>query len=914
MARNLQGFFSAMPDCTHYSVKIIADPSLNTFEEIYLAGDNPFVVTYDTSKTPFDPIRYSRASINVVADEKFLDVFSEQAQGTQVILTNEDNNSVEWVGYLTSNLLSVPDISCGAETFALEAQDCLSTLEYYDYKLEGSAKTIVTFGQIFAQILRKCNLYRYAYMDASLKRVTGSTTQYGDRIPLLQLSISEQNFFSSDTDEPWNLREVLEEMCKYLGYTAIQYKNRLYLHDNQYWADATWQGDRTSLGGHNYFVWRREDVTSGPVWYFSYIQAANASYVSGVTLSQDLIRGTGADISLETLYNKIQVKDSFYEIDHFVPDLYEDVYLNNRLGDFWKCNNITRTGKFKYINKGGWIKKEDKDESEHVYYIRKFDHEYYEPVYLNKSDLSPAYTGIPEEYRVIKTTNVIQSQVDRHEYADGTYDISATFTNNDPNNAHTVYLRANLQYTWWNGTGNTQEYSHDEDEANITIPAGESRDISLHCYAQYAANFTCDCDYNCYYYTEYSTTANWLSLSESQDTTTELIGGTIVDLATFDKPMDTAKYNYETEANISFERYLMIHQADMPVGIMHPYWNFLFFIPLDPLKDSEIETYFPCIFKLKNNYSNPMIINDNAYLSLDASAIYERYDVEYINPDWATENTGDADGIGLFNRTRNITTTVPALIFKLKIGNKYWSSQSGWTTTDSCFVVDLGTDKTDKDDTDFTAWWNKEHPVLNNVEWTDWAGAKGYKIPLDSSLDFTQPIVFQVHLPSRIQAVQNKGPHDGMNNYCWVKDLKIELTTKDRENYDLSDILYENIINSGSVNTLSDVTCKFTTYPGNGQHSYSSVALDGVLMDNVIKLGLDGNPNKCEENIIKAYTNQYAFNTIKQTMTIDSSISPYTKIKDPTLGKYFAILGGEIDYAMGRQKVTMIEMRPWSVD
>jgi hypothetical protein len=85
-------------------------------------------------------------------------------------------------------------------------------------------------------------------------------------------------------------------------------------------------------------------------------------------------------------------------------------------------------------------------------------------------------------------------------------------------------------------------------------------------------------------------------------------------------------------------------------------------------------------------------------------------------------------------------------------------------------------------------------------------------------------------------------------------------------------------------------------------------------MDKVIKLGLDGNPNKCEENIIKAYTNQYAFNTIKQTMTIDSSISPLTKIKDPTLGKYFAILGGEIDYAMGRQKVTMIEMRPWSVD
>ena len=248
------------------------------------------------------------------------------------------------------------------------------------------------------------------------------------------------------------------------------------------------------------------------------------------------------------------------------------------------------------------------------------------------------------------------------------------------------------------------------------------------------------------------------------------------------------------------------------------------------------------------------------------------------------------------------------------IGDKYWSSQTGWTTTDSCFVVNLGTDKTDSDDVDWTGWWNKDHPVLNNVEWTDWAGASGYKIPLNTSLNFAGGIEFDIMMPSKMQDYYDRNQYDGLNNYCWVKDLKIEFTTKDRENYDLSDIIYENIIDSGSVNTLSNVTCKFTTYPGNGQHSYSSVALDGALINNVKRAGLDGVANKCEENIIKAYTNQYSFPTIKQNMTLDLSSTPISRIYDPTLKRYFAILGTEIDYAQGSQRMSLIETRTWSVD
>jgi hypothetical protein len=169
-------------------------------------------------------------------------------------------------------------------------------------------------------------------------------------------------------------------------------------------------------------------------------------------------------------------------------------------------------------------------------------------------------------------------------------------------------------------------------------------------------------------------------------------------------------------------------------------------------------------------------------------------------------------------------------------------------------------------------------------------------------------------MPSKIQEVNTQEEYDGMNNYCWVKDLNIKFATKMSENYDLADVLYENIIDSGSTNTLSDITVKYTTYPGEGMHSYSSVALDGVLLTAMKKTGLDDIANLPEENIIKAYTNQYSTPTIKQTMTLESYISPFSYLKDPTLdNRLFGILGTSIDYAKNSQTLYLVEVKPWSL-
>ena len=910
MGRNLIGYFAAKPDCKQYTVKIISDRSSDEFETIYLAGDSPFVVTYDTTSTPFEPLRLSRASINVVADEKFFDVFSEDPQGTRVVL-EDSAGTIEWTGFLTSNLLNMPESVCANETFALEADDCLRTLENYKYQ-KSTKKQIVTFKDILIQIANRCTDIETICVDASLMNSAGTNIQ------MSQLKISEQNFYTSDTDEPWTLKQVLEELCKYLNLTAIQVGTKMILFDMQAHTSATVQGDTdvpVQLICEQYY--KSESFATG---HFG----TSPNYMKVVPLRQSIIMAGQSDISLETIYNKIEVKDSFYEIDHFVPDMFEDVYLTNRQGDFWKCNQLSYSGKLKYLNNKGKEKEEEKDENEHVYYIRKFDHNDYESIYRDQNTLA---SGVTPALNGIYLTNVDPSYwVDYDNPIDygengiwyrGTYTVKATFHNTN-SGQRTIHVSANLRYDWFDGEEMIPDYDEGTGSLDITLTASGTtnsvRDISMTINAEYPQKYISSFSYGADY--RIGSASQRYPLTEGQeDNSKKYVGATIVDLATFDKPMSNINYNYETESNINFSRYLMIRQANKP-DRQHPYCEWNFTTDLNPLTDQQTYTTYPIIFKLKDGYTNPFLYDNKAYLALDASAIFERYDREYINPDWTDENT-NMNGLGLFRKLSSITTVTPALIFSLKVGNKYWSSAANaWTTTKSAFVVKLGTDKTEEDDVDFTGWWNEDHPVLNNISWTDWAGVKGYKIPLEVGLDMNEPIEFAVHMPSKMQVFNTTGASgSGINSMCWVKDLKIDFATKDSELYDNSDVVYRNIINSGAVNTLSDITMKITTYPGEGMHSYSNVAYNGVLIDGVVKTGLGSAANKLEEQKIKAYANQYSTNTIKQNLSISSSVGPLDRIKDPTLsGKYFGIIGTKIDYANGSQTVTLIETKPWSID
>lgn len=875
---NLKAYFRGETEsgCTQYIVRFVP-----TFQqhwpwvEVSLAGDNPVVVRYEAQESPFEPIMQSRCTINAVSSDYFFDLYGDDPQHTMVTLAtiDDDNNEhLEWCGYLTNNLLNVAQDDC-YNVVTLEAIDCISTLKYLDYEPLSGKKQIVSFQDILDDILISCRgQMQHVCVDSTMKMSQQNI------INMSQLKISEQNFFSSDTDEPWTKYEVLEEMCRYCGYTALQWKDTVYLYDRQAHTGMEW-----TVSSAVNMVCISQLYSFNSAGTITHSGDTNTVYCYDINGTN--IMGTGSDISLKTIYNTVTVQDSFYEIDEFLPDMMDDGYLINKDGDSWLCHKIVKSPPYEptYVNKRNTLKN-DKSETGYEFWQRTYWHKWYSSVYRDKSTLALS----PE--------------------------------------SNTPWRNLGCNFIWGQGwaTAFTQTinvYNRTDSERSIDVKwksnsteiGTVTHTIAPNEFAAYEFSWdNCGGQVGTIYFSVDNGDWHINSTHNSGEMTKDRIGATIVDFGSTTISIPSL-YNYEVESNLAFDRYILIAQNDKPDNDKcNPrYGGFTV---------AQLNAYFPKIMELNSGYTKPIIIDDKCYLTIDTTALFERYrNKDYINKDWVGDCTGfggdyNVSSWNIFTGENDVWTCPGALVFKLKIGD-YWWNGSSWTTTERPFYVDLHTPTDDNGFIDFSSWWNTDMGVINNVSWADFAGAEGYKIPLTGvTFDFNEDIVFQICLPSKIQAYSGTHStwHNGMNSYCWLRDFKIGFATKGSENYDLSDIVYENVIDEYSVNTLSDITLKFTTYPGYGQHSYSNVGYNGVLMNKCLKEGLDGQLNVMEENIVKMYVNQCNTNTIEETMTIDLKATPMSRLKDTENGKYFHVCGTEIDYSMGRQTVNLIESKKWN--
>ena len=307
-----QGFFNSLK-CKNYRVDIISDQG--AFTEIPLAANNPFVVNYNVSDTPFDPIRISTATINVVYDEYLADALSSCAQGTKIQLVDitENPEVVVWTGFLTPRVYSAGYDKC-YETFSLEASDCLASLQYKDYEyLNNGGLTNVR--DIIGSIMDACTDIDGFYWCRS-KRVNNTVL-----LPN-HLIISEHNFTTNDTEEKWKMYEVLEELCKYLGFTCLQIGRKVYFIDYQ-----------TLESNNSLYMTYYSKATD-------YSEGNPAYYGSALTITAGDIMGDGASISIQGIYNHIQIKDNLYAADEFITNPFDDDHLTNRNGEFYTSVEI----------------------------------------------------------------------------------------------------------------------------------------------------------------------------------------------------------------------------------------------------------------------------------------------------------------------------------------------------------------------------------------------------------------------------------------------------------------------------------------------------------------------------------------------------------------------------------------------
>ena len=360
----IRGYFKSY-DNKQYIIKVYQSDETEQFTEIELAGDSPFTVSYAVSNTPFEPLRTSTATISVVHDSYLDELYTPYAKGTSVKVYERDDKNVDkciWCGYLVPKIYNQSYSNC-LEEIELEAADCISVLQYLDYEIINNGGC-VTFKDIINLILDKTHINTYYWPHS--KQVNGNFITPDD------LGIFEKNFFENDTEDPWKLQDVIKEMCQYLGLTLLQ------------WGDAFYFVDYTALSQGDDRYYKFTKTTQGGDVYLS-------NYIS---MDETLSRGNDADITFEPIYNKVSVKDNFYNVEELIPNIFDDKYLTNRNGEFYTAKKITvpSPAKAQYVSKirktrdDVWESEETADD-EYTYFMRLYDHKYFKSYYEEYPDM-----------------------------------------------------------------------------------------------------------------------------------------------------------------------------------------------------------------------------------------------------------------------------------------------------------------------------------------------------------------------------------------------------------------------------------------------------------------------------------------------------------------------------------------------
>lgn len=321
-----------------------------------VAGANPFTVEIQNEEFLYTPSRFSNATIEVVGSDYLRSLFSTDYRQFRVTL--ERSGIVEWCGYIKPELYT-QDYSSDLFSLELECMSAMSVLEYLDYTIKDEEKSFVSLWYLLKRCIEESG---GEYTSVYIPHVYASgESQYvsGENV-LEKMLISEQDFFDED-GKAMKLKEILEEICKFLNWTCVDWKGELYF------VDIDHEG-----------VYNKYDSS------LAVKENANANSL----IVQD-IGFAGSDHSLDILpgYNRVTVKCSNYPVGEIFPE--ENFKSLVRLGDkianareFVKDNKVSRKiyflpniykmyhyepGTVQTIVSEGTIKNMSLDDVEHLY-------------------------------------------------------------------------------------------------------------------------------------------------------------------------------------------------------------------------------------------------------------------------------------------------------------------------------------------------------------------------------------------------------------------------------------------------------------------------------------------------------------------------------------------------------------------
>ena len=257
-----------------------------------IPAEIPFSVEIEDDDFTYIPTRFSTANICIVGSDYLQSLYSTAYQ--QYRVTFKRNNIITWCGFIKPELYT-QDYSSKLFELELECQSAMSTLEFIPYKQIGEeGKVFVSLWTLLKNAITLSNAKYNSIVFPHVYSETESVYLSDIDNVLKKMTLSEQNFFDED-DKAMTYKEVLEEICKLLNWTCVDWRGDLYFVDMDY------QGDYRRYSS-NLETWE-------PVSLPGVLNVQKAGF-AGNDHTLDLVPG----------FNKVTVKTSNYNVGKVFPE------------------------------------------------------------------------------------------------------------------------------------------------------------------------------------------------------------------------------------------------------------------------------------------------------------------------------------------------------------------------------------------------------------------------------------------------------------------------------------------------------------------------------------------------------------------------------------------------------------------
>lgn len=225
--------------------------------------------------------------------------------------------TVEWIGFATPNAFNV-SYNSDYDVFEMQAQDALSTLQYYDYSPCYDKIENTTLYKVLLNTISCIGIYKNIYISDNISL---PSSDYDNRDITQQLYISEQNFFNED-GEAKKMIEVLSDIMLYLNMTAVGYGDSLYILDytaiSNNFSNYHWIKSKVTSNNGSIIITLDDNLP----WVnmngrtcndFNYQGIININHKKEIEAND--IADYNTNFSLGSTYNKVKVIDDNYYKD-----------------------------------------------------------------------------------------------------------------------------------------------------------------------------------------------------------------------------------------------------------------------------------------------------------------------------------------------------------------------------------------------------------------------------------------------------------------------------------------------------------------------------------------------------------------------------------------------------------------------